>query len=64
VVVIGGAPMRVRKYVIDGEKRYIVGFGSRNVALMFVVVDRAGQAVFTLAKCISCNPAILRLGVK
>jgi hypothetical protein len=63
-VVIGGAPIPARKYVMDGKTRYTVWIDSRNVPLMFIVDDNAGRAVFTLAKCASCNPPIARLGLE
>ena len=54
-VTIDGAPVPVRKYVVNGKTRYTVWLDQRNVAVMYVVDDSAGQTTFTLAKCISCK---------
>ncbi len=59
---IAGTPTPVRKYVIDGRTRYTVWVDSRNLPVMFVIDDDTGEATFTLARCVSCNPQISRLG--
>ncbi len=61
--VIGGTPIATRKYVLDGKTRYTVWLDSRNVPVMFVIGDSTGQATFTLAKCVSCDLALPRLGM-
>lgn len=60
-VTIAGAPVPVRKYVLDGTTRYTVWLDSRNLPVKFVVDDSTGQATFTLAKCVSCTTQISRL---
>jgi len=41
-----------------------VWLDSRNLPVRFVIDDSAGQATFTLAKCISCDTQISRLGTE
>ncbi|HEY2540235.1 MAG TPA: DUF6134 family protein, partial [Stellaceae bacterium] len=55
---IAGTPTAVRKYVIEGRTRYTVWLDSRNLPVMFVVDDDTGEATFTLARCVSCDPQI------
>ena len=62
-VIIGGAPVAARKYILDGKTRYTVWLDSRNVPIMFVIDDSTGEATFTLAKCVSCDPVVSRLGM-
>lgn len=62
-VIIGGAPVAARKYILDGKTRYTVWLDSRNVPIMFVIDDSTGEATFTLAKCVSCGPVVSRLGM-
>ncbi len=61
-ITVAGVAVPVRKYVLDGSARYTVWLDSRNLPVMFAVEDGSGRATFTLAKCISCDPAISRLG--
>jgi hypothetical protein len=63
-ITLDGARVPVRKYVLDGNTRYTVWLDSRNLPLMFVIEDSNGRATFTLAKCVSCVPAISRLGLE
>lgn len=63
-VTIDGAPIPARKYVLSGKTRYTVWLDSRNLPVRFVIDDSAGQATFTLAKCISCDTQISRLGTE
>jgi Domain of unknown function (DUF6134) len=63
-VIIDGVPIAVRKYVVDGKTRYTVWLDSRNLPVMFVVDDHAGQAIFTLAKCVSCDSRVSRPGAE
>ncbi|MFZ3235167.1 MAG: DUF6134 family protein [Stellaceae bacterium] len=62
-VVIGGAPVAARKYILDGKTRYTVWLDSRNVPVMFVIDDSTGKATFTLTKCVSRDPALSRVGM-
>jgi hypothetical protein len=62
-IIIAGAPMPVRKYILDGKTRYTVWLDSRNVPVRFVIDDSTGEATFTLAKCVSCGAAVSQLGM-
>jgi hypothetical protein len=62
-VIIGGAPVAARKYILDGKTRYTVWLDSRNVPVMFVIDDSTGQATFTLAKCVSCGAPVSQPGM-
>ncbi len=61
---IDGEPVPVRKYVVDGKTRYTVWLNARNLPVKFVVDDDAGQATFTLARCVSCGAPVARLGMR
>lgn len=61
---IDGAAVPVRKYVVEGKTRYTVWLNSHNLPVKFAVDDDAGQAIFTLAKCVSCNPLISQMGMR
>jgi hypothetical protein len=62
-VIVGGAPVAARKYVLDGKTRYTVWLDARNVPVMFVIDDSTGKATFTLERCVSCDRAVSRLGM-
>ena len=63
-ITIAGAPLPVRKYILDGNTRYTVWLDSRNLPVKFVVDDSTGQATFTLTRCVSCTTQISRLGME
>ncbi len=63
MAVIGGTAIATRKYTLDGKTRYTVWLDSRNVPVKFVIDDSTGLATFTLAKCVSCDLPISRLGM-
>ncbi len=62
-VIIAGAPIATRKYLLDGKTRYTVWLDSRNLPVRFAIDDNTGQAIFTLAKCNPCNTPHPRLGM-
>ena len=58
---IDSAPVAAHKYELNGRTRYTVWLDSRNLPVKFAINDSSGQAIFTLAKCISCDTQIFRL---
>jgi hypothetical protein len=59
---LNGAAVPVKKYVLDGNTRYTVWLDWRNLPVKFVIDDGNGRATFTLAKCVSCDLGLSRLG--
>jgi hypothetical protein len=63
-VVIDGTPIPVREYILNGKTRYTAWLDSRNLPVMFAIEDSTGEATFTLARCVSCEAASYRLGMR
>jgi hypothetical protein len=57
MVVIDGTPVPVHKYILDGTTRYTAWLDARNLPVKFAIEDNAGEATFTLARCVSCRAA-------
>jgi hypothetical protein len=63
-VTIDGTRLAVRKYILDGAARYTVWLDSRNLPVKFAISGSNGEAIFTLARCVSCTSPIPQRGAE